>query len=84
MTQTTTPNPKAMRAILDQANEHLSQPMEEGGAEHRAFMALLNELAQSRSAIVEGGAHLASDLKAFEARLPKRYSDHWHTLVSEI
>ena len=88
MTETTTPDPKSMKAILDQANDQLDHSMDEGSVEHEHFLKLLGQLARGRAAAMQGNAPLeaglAHDLEAFEARLPKRYSDHWHTVVSEI
>ena len=88
MNQTTTPDPKAMKAVLDQANDQLDHSMDDGSVEHEHFLKLLGQLARHRAAAMKANAPmeagLAHDLEAFEARLPKRYSDHWHTVVSEI
>jgi hypothetical protein len=88
MTQSTTPDPKAMKAILDQANDQLDHSVDETSIEHEHFLNLLGELAQQRAAVMAEpasmGDKLAADLKAFEARLPKRYAEHWDTLVSDI
>ena len=84
----TTPDPKAMRTSLDQANDQLDHSMDDGSVEHEHFLKLLGQLARHRAVAMRGNApmaaSLAHDLAAFEARLPKRYSDHWHTAVSEI
>jgi hypothetical protein len=89
MTKTTTPDPKALQAVLDEANDQLDQPpLEEGTAEHKHFLGLLDTIAQSRSDILAGSSAeeqaLAKHLKAFEARMPPHYQTHWHTLVSDI
>jgi hypothetical protein len=55
-------------------------------------MRLLKQIAGYRPVVLEAAkdptsddrSHLADELKAFEAKMPHRYSSHWHTLVSDI
>jgi hypothetical protein len=77
---------------LEQATVQMARPPADGSVGHQRLMGLLKQIAGYRPTILEAAkdpssddrSHLAADLKAFEATMPHHYSDHWHTLVSDI
>ena len=85
-------NDEQFQDALEAATVHLAHPPAEDTADHRRLMDLLKQIAGYAPVVLEAAqdpssedrSHLADELKAFEARMPRHYSDHWHTLVSDI
>jgi hypothetical protein len=86
-------NEDDFETALELATAQFEQPPTEGSPGHHRLMELLDQIAHYRPMIVQpetgdpvsdDRAHLADELKAFEARMPHHYADHWNTLVSDI
>jgi hypothetical protein len=85
-------NDEQFQDALETATVQMADPPSEGTVDHRQLMDLLKQIAGYRPAIIQAAkdpssddrSHLADELKTFEAQMPHHYSDHWHTLVSDI
>jgi hypothetical protein len=81
-------NHAQFEAALDEATHLLNAPPPDGTPGHKRLLALLQDIAAYRPAVIVNARkdlpeaeRLSRHLEAFEARLAPHFESHWHSML---